>query len=52
MNIRAPAALVLLALTLGSSSPLKAQSTTKQPNILIIWGDDVGCWNITPTTRA
>ncbi len=44
--MRAPAVLVLLALALGSSSPLKAQSTTKQPNILIIWGDDVGYWNV------
>jgi len=46
MNIRTPAVSVLLALALGSSGPLMAQGTTKQPNILIIWGDDVGYWNI------
>ena len=46
MNIRTPAVSVLLALALGSSGPLMAQGTTKQPNILIIWGDDVGDWNI------
>ena len=46
MNIRTPAVSVLLALALGSSGPLMAQGTTKQPNILIIWGDDVGFWNI------
>jgi arylsulfatase A-like enzyme len=28
------------------SGPAMAQATGKQPNILIIWGDDVGYWNI------
>ena len=23
-----------------------AQATTKQPNILVIWGDDIGYWNV------
>ena len=26
--------------------PGMAQATTKQPNILVIWGDDIGYWNI------
>ena len=46
MTIRTPTVSVLLALALGSSGPLMAQGPTKQPNILIIWGDDVGWWNI------
>jgi arylsulfatase len=25
---------------------MRAQAPTKQPNILIIWGDDIGYWNI------
>jgi arylsulfatase len=31
---------------LGASSALRAQAPAKQPNILIIWGDDIGYWNI------
>ena len=46
MKTRTLTVSVLLALALGSSGPLMAQATTKQPNILIIWGDDVGYWNI------
>jgi arylsulfatase A-like enzyme len=46
MNVRAPTISVLLALAIGSSGPLMAQAATKQPNILVIWGDDVGYWNI------
>jgi arylsulfatase A-like enzyme len=46
MTTRTLTVFALLALTLGSASGLSAQATTKQPNILIIWGDDVGYWNI------
>jgi arylsulfatase A-like enzyme len=35
-----------LGLVLGSSHPAMAQASTKQPNILVIWGDDIGFWNI------
>jgi arylsulfatase len=35
-----------LCLLLASSSSVLAQATAKQPNILVIWGDDVGYWNI------
>ena len=34
--------LSLLVLTLG----LPAQAQQKKPNILVIWGDDVGYWNV------
>jgi arylsulfatase A-like enzyme len=35
-----------LCFVLGSSGPALAQATGKPPNILVIWGDDVGYWNI------
>ena len=36
--------LLMLALVMATSGLAAAQ--TKQPNILVIWGDDVGDWNI------
>jgi arylsulfatase len=39
--------LALLTLTLFAVQPAHAQNTAqKKPNILIIWGDDVGYWNV------
>ena len=35
-----------LALVLASSGPAMAQAPTKQPNILVLWGDDIGYWNV------
>jgi arylsulfatase len=35
-----------LALVLASGGPTMAQAPTKQPNILVMWGDDIGYWNI------
>ena len=35
-----------LSLALASHGPAMAQATGKQPNILVIWGDDIGYWNI------
>lgn len=40
---------LLLAL-LGSSSSLYAQA--KKPNIICIWGDDIGTWNISHNNRG
>ena len=39
-------ALVALGLVLASRGPAMAQATTKPPNILVLWGDDIGYWNI------
>ena len=36
-------ALFLGALGLAASSPASAQ---RKPNILILWGDDIGYWNV------
>lgn len=42
---------VLLTLALGASSaPTAAQ--TKPPNILVIWGDDIGMWNVGAYTHG
>ena len=39
-------ALFASGLLLASTGPAMAQATAKKPNILIIWGDDIGYWNI------
>jgi arylsulfatase len=39
-------ALFALNLVLVSSGSAMAQAPTKQPNILVLWGDDIGYWNI------
>ena len=30
----------------------KATKAGKKPNILVIWGDDIGYWNVSITTRG
>jgi arylsulfatase len=41
---------VTLGLTVGLALacviPAAAQTAQKKPNILVIWGDDIGYWNI------
>jgi hypothetical protein len=39
-------ALFALNLVLASSGPAMAQAPAKQPNILVLWGDDIGYWNV------
>ena len=44
--ILAAAVLVCMAMALGlAANPAQAQKA-KKPNILVIWGDDIGYWNI------
>jgi len=39
--------LALFTLTLiAAAGPAHAQNTAKKPNILILWGDDIGYWNV------
>src|SRR3989304_4564412 len=41
------AAVVLVAFALPAAAQLKKTDTQqKRPNILIIWGDDIGYWNV------
>jgi arylsulfatase len=39
-------ALVAVTLSMAADGPAVAQTAAKQPNILIIWGDDIGLWNV------
>ena len=42
-------AVVVAALLFASFS---AQAQAKKPNILVIWGDDIGVWNISHNNRG
>ena len=46
---RAATWLAALALSLVAASPAFAQG---KPNILVIWGDDIGTWNISHNNRG
>ena len=41
-----PGLVAALVVAAGAASPALAQSTAKKPNILVIWGDDIGGFNI------
>ena len=41
-----------LGMALGAASTAGAQTTAKKPNILVIWGDDIGTWNISHNNRG
>ena len=36
----------VIGIVLSTSSPTLAQSAARKPNILVIWGDDIGIHNI------
>src|SRR5262245_55327833 len=42
--LRLLAVIVGIAITAIAQTPAQAQQ--KQPNIVVIWGDDIGFWNI------
>jgi len=44
--------LAALVLATGVSMPAPAQAETKKPNILVIWGDDIGGFNISAYNRG
>ncbi len=46
------AALVVVALALGTAAPAGAQTPQKKPNILVLFGDDIGYWNISAYNRG
>jgi hypothetical protein len=35
-----------IGITLGIASTVLAQAPARKPNILVIWGDDIGYWNV------
>jgi arylsulfatase len=48
-SLRAVALAALAALAIAS---LPAAAQQKQPNILVIWGDDIGTWNVSHNNRG
>ncbi|MCB9377433.1 MAG: arylsulfatase [Holophagales bacterium] len=46
------AGVALIAALAVATSPADAQSAGKKPNILVIWGDDIGTWNISHNNRG
>ncbi|MEX1119571.1 MAG: hypothetical protein WEB60_12340, partial [Terrimicrobiaceae bacterium] len=47
---------ILIALTAGAvlfgTLPSAKAADTKKPNVLVIWGDDIGIWNISHNNRG
>jgi arylsulfatase len=41
-----------LAFTFASLSVSEASAQEKKPNIVVIWGDDIGMWNVGPYTHG
>ena len=41
-----------LACAMFMLATMQAQAATEKPNILVIWGDDVGYWNLSPINRG
>ena len=44
--------LTMAALTLAGLMSSNAAAQSKKPNILVIWGDDIGMWNISAYHRG
>ena len=45
-------ATLILTTTAFSGAALAEETKTKKPNILVIWGDDIGTWNISHNNRG
>ena len=50
-SLKAASLAMVASLALGAA-PAAAQTTAKKPNILVIWGDDIGISNISHNTRG
>jgi arylsulfatase len=44
--------ILMLAIALAWGGPASVQAADKKPNILVIWGDDIGVWNISHNNRG
>jgi len=51
-SVSAPLALLATALLAGLALAATATCAAEQPNILVIWGDDIGLWNISHQSRG
>ena len=45
-------AMLAVGVALGCSTVSAQQPAAKKPNILVIWGDDIGTWNISHNSRG
>ena len=45
-------ALKIMLLAVLTATPLLASAQGSKPNILVIWGDDIGTWNISHNNRG
>src|SRR5215475_2400120 len=52
LSLRGAAALALVTATVVFVSPAVAQQNAKKPNIVVIWGDDIGMWNVGAYTHG
>src|SRR5215471_11108276 len=43
---------IALTLCLALLSTMAAQAADKKPNIVVIWGDDIGTWNLSAYTHG
>src|SRR5262245_26262321 len=43
---------VLAAVIAGGASAASAQTAASKPNIVVIWGDDIGTWNVGAYTHG
>ena len=46
------AALASTALTIGLQTAALAQAPAQKPHIVVIWGDDIGTWNVSHNSRG
>jgi arylsulfatase len=49
---RALTLLLSVVAAMASAAPVVAQPAARKPNILVIWGDDIGTWNISHNNRG
>ena len=49
---RACVRVLALTLSIALGWPMLAQGQAKKPNILVVWGDDIGGFNISGTARS
>jgi hypothetical protein len=43
---------IIAATAVVAATQAPAQAQQKQPNIVVIWGDDIGFWNISAYSRG
>jgi len=48
--LRLLAVIAAIVVTVTAQTPAQAQQ--KQPNIVVIWGDDIGFWNLSAYSRG